>query len=609
MEGYGGSILHVDLSKDISSKEALSGDLVRKYMGGSGFAVRLLYERSQLKKDAFDPSNPLIVAPGLFDGFGVPTGGKVVFCAKSPLTGLIGDSIMGGSIGGELKQAGYDAVVITGRADRPSYLLIDNDMVEIKDAADLWGLTVPETSRQVRKVEGEVSVACIGPAGENLVRFACVDCDDRQSGRAGVGAVMGSKNLKALAVRGTKDLRPSNPKALMDLNLEYVKRMTESPDYEADTKYGTGEFLEWINAERGVFPTRNWREGVFDDRKEIDPYYWAPKYVKKNKACFSCSKPCGKLFTIDEGEFSGLAIDGIEYETLYSLGGVCGTGDVETVAKGNEICDHEGMDTISAGDAVAFAMDLYENEVLSDEDTGGMNLSFGNSDEELRLLEMIAAREGLGDILADGVRMAAEKIGRNAEKYAVHVKGMEPPAYDVRGIKGMALAFLTSTRGACHLRTCAYALELTGKFWKFKDVDRFSPDEKGIEIKDMEDLVVLYDTLGVCKFSRGFFLAAGFINVLKAVTGTEFTEEELLRTGERINNLKQLYNLREGMTREDYRLPEKITDVPIPEGESKGHLVTAEEADRMLEDYFSVRGWGSNSVPTREKLAELGIDL
>lgn len=609
MEGYGGSILHVDLGTGKISKEALPDEMVQKYLGGVGFAVRLLYDRSQPKHDAFDPSNPLIVTPGLFDGFGVPTGGKVVFCTKSPLTGLIGDSVMGGSIGSELKHAGYDAVVITGRAKKPSYVLIDNDNVEIKDASDLWGSTVPVTAEKVKEKEGDIKVASIGPAGENLVRYACVDCDDRQAGRAGVGAVMGSKNLKAIAVRGTKDLVPHDPKALLDLNLEYVNKMTESSAYESDTKYGTGEFLEWINADRGVFPTRNWREGMFDERKEIDPYHWAPIYTKKNKACFSCSKPCGRLFTIDEGRFAGLAIDGIEYETLYSLGGVCGTGDIETVAKGNEICDHEGLDTISAGDAIGFAMDLYENGILTREETGGLDLNFGNSDAELRLLEMIAKREGLGDILADGVKVAAERIGKGADKYAVHVKGMEPPAYDVRGIKGMALAFLTSTRGACHLRTCAYALELTGKFWKFKDVDRFSSEGKGEEITDMEDLVVLYDVLGVCKFSRGYFFAEGFMDVLKAVTGAKVSEEELLRTGERINNLKQLYNLREGMTRQDYVLPEKITSVPIPEGESKGHLVTVEEMDKMLEDYFNARGWGPNSVPTREKLNELGIDF
>jgi aldehyde:ferredoxin oxidoreductase len=609
MKGYGGSVLYADLSSGKTRKEPVPEEMVMKYLGGSGFAVRLLYDVVQPKADAFNPSNPVIIAPGLFDGFAVPTGGKVVFCAKSPLTGLIGDSVMGGGIGGELKHAGYDAVVITGKAEGPSYVIIKDEEVEIKDASDLWGLDVPETTKKVLEREGSVKVASIGPAGENLVRFASVDCDDRQAGRAGVGAVMGSKNLKAIAVKGTKDLIPNDPKALLDINLAYVKKMTESPDYEADTKYGTGEFLEWINAEKGTFPTRNWREGLFDNRKDIDPYQWAPRYVKKNKACLSCSKPCGKLFIIDEGKHAGLAVDGVEYETLYSLGGACGIGDIEEVAKGNSICDHKGMDTISAGDAVAFAMDLYENEILTGEDTGGLELNFGNYDAQLKLLEMIADRDGLGDVLANGVRAAAKMIGRGSEKYAVHVKGMEPPAYDVRGIKGMALAFLTSTRGACHLRTCAYALELTGKFWKFKDVDRFSSDGKGIEIKEMEDLVVLYDALGVCKFSRGYFFAEGFIDVIKAVTGAELTEKELLQTGERINNLKQLFNLREGMTREDYVLPERITSVPIPEGESKGHLVTIDEMNKMLEDYFSVRGWGSNAMPSREKLSELGIEL
>jgi aldehyde:ferredoxin oxidoreductase len=519
----------------------------------------------------------------------------------------MGDSVMGGSIGGEIKHAGYDAVVITGKATNPCYLLIKDNQIEMKDADDLWGLDIPTTVARIKDKEGNVRVACIGPAGENLVRFAGIDCEERQAGRAGTGAVMGSKNLKAIVVQGTRDLVPHDPTAMMQLNLEWVGKMTESPDYEADTKYGTGEFLDWINSEKGTFPTRNWREAVFDERKEIDPYYWAPKYSKKNKACFSCSKPCGKLFVIESGKYAGLAIDGIEYETLYSLGGVCGNGDIESVAKGNEICDAMGMDTISAGDVVAFAMDLYENGIITKEDTGGLELEFGNSEAELALLEMMAKREGLGDTLAEGVRLAAQKIGKGSERYAVHVKGMEPPAYDVRGIKGMALAFMTSTRGACHLRTCAYALELTGKFWKYKDVDRFSYEGKGVEIKDMEDLVVVYDALGVCKFSRGFFFASGFIDLIEAATGSSYSEEEILQVGERINNLKQLFVLREGMTREDYVLPEKIMSVPIPEGESEGHMITTEGMNKMLGDYFDARGWDENAAPTKEKLNKLGL--
>lgn len=607
MKGYGGRILSIDLSTGKFGAEATEAGLVKSYLGGSGIAVKLLMERSEPRKDAFHPSNPVILAPGVFNGFAVPTGGKAVFCAKSPLTGLIGDSVMGGGIGSELKHAGYDALVITGKCAKPSYIHIDNEEVQIRDASNLWGLDIRTTADEIKR-EGELSVACIGPAGENLVRFACVDCDGRQSGRAGVGAVMGSKKLKAIAVRGSKDLVPNDPGRIMDLNLEWVKKMTESPDYEADTKYGTGEFLEWINAEKGTFPTRNWREGIFEGRKEIDPYYWAPKYSKKNKACLSCSKPCGKMFVIEKGKYAGLAIDGIEYETLYSLGGACGNGNVESVAKGNEICDTMGMDTISAGNVVAFAMDLYENGILTEKDTGGLELSFGNAEAELALLEMIGEREGLGDLLAEGVRIAARRIGKGSERHAVHVKGMEPPAYDVRGIKGMALAFLTSTRGACHLRTCAYALELTGRFWKFEDVDRFSYEGKGEEIKEMEDLMVIYDALGVCKFSRGHFFASGFLDLLEATTGIKYTEEELLTVGERINNLKQLFNLREGMKREDYVLPERITEEPIPEGESKGHLINIEEMNRMLEDYFNARGWEENSAPTKEKLEELGLN-
>jgi len=539
----------------------------------------------------------------------VCTGGKVAWAARSPATGTLAESIMGGSIGPELKHAGYDALEIVGKAARPSYILIEDDKVEMKDASDLWGKdtrVVPET---LKKRHGwQAKVACIGVAGEKLSKIASIDCDDRQAGRAGLGAVMGSKNLKAIVIRGTKDLTVHDPKKLLNLALQYQKIYEAAGSWVEDTKYGTGEFLGWVNKDRGVFPTRNWQESVFNEREKIDPYYWAPKYVTKNKACFACTKPCGKLFEVKEGKFKGVAIDGIEYETLYSLGGACGNPDVESVARANELCDILGMDTISAGVTVGFAMELFQRGIITEKEAG-VNLAWSNASEAVpKMIELMGNREGFGDVLADGVKVAANKIGKGAERYAIHTKGMEPPAYDVRGMKGHGLAYMTSTRGACHLRAGFYAPELVGKFWRWEGIDRFSAVGKGPMVATMENFMCVYDSVGLCKFSRGFYLIAKLPEVLEAISGLKFTEDELLKIGERIHNMKGNFNAREGVTRKDWLLPPRILQDPIPEGVSKGHKISAEEMNMMLDDYMKARGWSSDGVPSPEKLNELGID-
>ncbi|HDO19462.1 MAG TPA: aldehyde:ferredoxin oxidoreductase, partial [Thermoplasmatales archaeon] len=535
------------------------------------------------------------------------TAGKTSFFAKSPLTNGWGEGVTGGSIGFSLKQAGYDVLIIRGKAEKPSYLFVDNDNVEIRSADHLWGKTTREASNEIEKEEKGCIVATIGIGGENLVRYACIDCEERQVGRSGLGAVMGSKNLKAIAIKGDNDVHLSDPKKTLELTFKWYQKMVESQAFKDDGMYGTGEFLEWMNKERGTFPTRNWREGVFDERKEIDPYYWAPRYSIKNKACIQCVKPCGKAFVIREGKYKDTVLDGVEYETLFSLGSNCGNPSIESVAKANELCDLYGIDTISTGGCIGFAMDLYENGILTKEDTDGIELRFGNSDAVVELVEKIAKREGIGNILAEGVKRAAEKIGKGAEKYAVHVRGMEPPAYDVRGIKGMGLAFMTSPRGACHLRSGAYALELTGKFWKFEGVDRLSAKNKGVEIADMENFMAVYDALGVCKFSRGIFLLNAFGEIIKATAGMEISEKDLLRIGERICNLKHLFNIKCGWKKEDSKLPPKMR-IPIPKGPSKGSFISEEEEEEMLQDYFKARGWTEEGLIPAEKLKELEIE-
>ena len=608
MKGYTGRILKVDLTSEKSHARTFDEKHARKYLGGQGFAVEIVFHGVPKGADPLGPENVLAMAGGLFDGFPVPTGGKVAWAAKSPATNTLAESIMGGSIGMELRHAGYDALEITGKASSPSYVFIDDDKVEVNDATDLWGKDTREVPELLKKRHGwDVKVACIGVAGEKLSKIACIDCDDRQAGRAGLGAVMGSKNLKAVVIRGTRDLIPADPKKLLEIAYRYQKIYEAAPSFIEDTKYGTGEFLGWVNKEKGVFPTRNWQESVFKEREQIDPYWWAPKYVTKNKACFSCTKPCGKLFEVKSGKFAGTSIDGIEYETLYSLGGQCGNADVESVARANELCDLLGMDTISAGVTVGFAMELMQRGIVTEKEVG-FKLTFDNAPDAVpKMIDMMGNRNGFGDVLADGVKVAAQRIGKGSERYALHTKGMEPPAYDVRGMKGHGLSFMTSTRGACHLRAGFYAPELVGKFWRWEGIDRFSAVGKGPMVATMENFMCVYDSVGLCKFSRGFFLIAKLPEVIEAITGMRYTEDELLKIGERVHNMKGSFNAREGVTRKDWLLPQRILEDPIVDGPSKGHKISVEEMNMMLDDYMKARGWTSDGVPTPQKLNELEI--
>jgi aldehyde:ferredoxin oxidoreductase len=603
--GYAGSILSVDLTSGKVMKSEL-GTLGLSYLGGSGLGAKLLYDNFKPGSDALSPKNVIVMAPGFLTGLPVPTASKTLFCAKSPLTNTFCESSMGGPIGAELRHSGYDALIITGKAEGPTTLIIKDDKVDLVQADALWGKNTRETSAALNKEHG-ATFATIGTGGEKLVKFAGIDCEERQAGRGGLGAVMGSKNLKAIGVGGTGDINVKEPKKLLDTSLDWVNKMVDSAGFQEDTKYGTGEFLNWINEERGAFPTRNWQLSFFENRKHIDPYYWAPKYAKKNKACYSCVKPCGKLFTITEGKYAGTVLDGVEYETLFSLGGNLENPDIEVLAKCNELCDMFGIDTISTGGVIGFAIELFERGLLTKEDTGGLELAFGKPEILPSLIEMIGNREGIGDMMAEGVRSMAAKVGKDAAKYAVHVKGLEPPAYDARGIKGMGLAFMTSPRGACHLRSCAYALELTGKFWKFKDVDRFSSEDKGREIKEMEDLMTVYDSLGICKFSRGYFLANGFEKMFEFIDGRKMGEEDILKIGERVNNLKHMFNLREGIGKADFLLPPRLTNEPVTDGPSKGSVITDEEMHKMLIEYFMARGWDADGNITKHKLNELGL--
>ncbi len=593
-------MLIVDLDEKEIYTEELSKKLLENTLGGCALGAALQYKNLKPNIDPLSGDNVIIIAPGALTGSLIPTASKTAFFAKSPLTNGWGEAVAGGSIGVELRSCGYEALMIKGKGDQPVQIRIENDEAGIEDT-DLWGKDTYECSEKLSR--GGFSTACIGIAGENLVKIASIECDGRQTGRIGLGAVMGSKRLKAIAVKGSRDIEMAG-KNIEGIARKWYLNLINHPSYKDDTKYGSGEFLDWMNSERGTFPTKNWQKSVFEDRKEIDPYYWAPRYSVKNNACFSCTKPCGKMFTIKEGKYAGTKVDGPEYETLYSLGGEVCNSDIEVLAKANELCDRYGLDTISTGVTIGFAMELYERGILTKEDVG-LKLNFGDGDALLEMIRKIAYREGIGDTLAEGSAQAARIIGKNAERYAIHVKGLEPPAYDARGLKGMALAFATSPRGACHLRSGFYGLDLTGKWWKFENVDRFSTEGKGEAVATMEDVMSLYDTLGVCKFSRHVYLVEGLPELVKAVTGLKFSVEELLHIGERTNWIKKLINLKEGLTRKDDSLPPRMTEDEIKEGPSKGSKITVEELQIMLDDYYAARGWDSEGKPNEEQVKEV----
>ncbi|HOA65054.1 MAG TPA: aldehyde ferredoxin oxidoreductase family protein [Coprothermobacter proteolyticus] len=617
MKGTLGKVLEVDLSSKTVEVRPIEDKTMYDYLGGLGLATRLLFDQTRPQIDALSEENVLVIAPGLLVGSGLPTASKTTLTFKSPLTNGFGRSVAGAYLGVELKKAGYDALVIKGKSDKPVYLFIDDDHVEIRDASHLWGKDAIETQELLKAELGNVRTGAIGYAGEKLSKISGVDFEERQAGRAGGGAVMGSKMLKAIAVRGTKNIPYANVEALRETIKKWNQKIVGSPVQELDMKYGSGEFYEWVNKIMGVFPVKNWQQSYFEDsfnahpdgKSPLDPYYWAPLYTEKHHPCPNCNKPCGRHIVFKEGKYAPLRVEGVEYELLYSLGGALGIDDIEVTAKLNSICDRAGLDGISAGVTLAWAMEAYERGLLTKEDTDGLDLRFGNSDAAVAAMEKLANREGkLGELLSNGVKEASRKLGKGSEKFALEVKGLEPPAYDVRGLKGMALALAVSVRGACHLTGGIYAPELTGSFWEFSNIDRLSSEWKGYEVKTGEDFMTVYDVLGLCKFSRSlFWLEEDVVDAIEAVTGIRFTIEQLMAIGERIYNLQRLFNIREGFTRKDDYLPYRVTHEPISNGVTKGSYVSEEELQDMLDQYYMARGWSKEGVPTKMHLKRLGL--
>lgn len=605
--GYAGIILHIDLTTGKTRTEPLNEDYAKKYIGGIGLGMRLWLNNSQAGVDPFSPENPLVLTTGPTSGTIWPTGGNGhAFVAKSPQSYGIGESKSHGSFGTELKRAGYDAVIFHGKAEKPVYVWIDDDSVQILDASHLWGKSPAETEDTIKEELGDyyIRVAAIGPAGEKLVRIACIINEKtRAAGRCGMGAVMSSKNLKAIAVRGTKDVTVAKP----DEFLEFVKEFHERMKGPATKKYrtlGTPENVLVHNALHCI-PTRNYNNAHFEGAEKVSGELLNERYVAKIIGCSSCAMRCEHICVVNEGPYKG-AMARIEYEPLWALGPYCGVDRLDAIIKSSELCNYYGVDSIGAGVIVGFAMDCYENGILTKEDMDGVEARFGNHEALVKLIEKMGKREGIGDVLAEGVKFAAEKIGKGSDKLAQHIKGVEVTGYDLRSLKTAALGFAVSFRGADHNRHGAYAFDVKGK------VNRLKAEKgRGKMVKEIEDMYTIIDSMIVCKFSRGTYYKEfeDLAKLYTLITGFETSPEEMRLKGERINNLARVINTREGLSRKDDHLPYKVMHLPIPdEGPSKGAYVTQEELDLLLDDYYEARGWTRDGIPTPEKLNALGMD-
>lgn len=607
MHGYAGRILYVDLNTGKTRMEKLNTEYAKKYIGGIGLGMRLWLDNSKQGVDPLSPENPLVLALGPISGTMFPTGGNGhAFVAKSPETFAIGEAVAHGTFGAEMKRAGYDAIILKGKSEKSIYLWIDDDSVQLLDASHLMGMSPSETEEAIKEEIGDyyIRVAAIGLAGEKLSRIACIINEKtRAAGRTGLGAVMGSKNLKAIAVRGTQDIIPAKSDEFMDMVQEFHERM-KGPATQKYRTLGTPENVLVHNA-LYCMPTRNYNNAHFEGAYKVSGEVLNEKFVAKILGCSSCAMRCEHEVVVPEGPYKG-TMTRMEYETLWAMGPYCGIDRLDHIVKGMELANYYGMDAISAGVIAGFAMDCYENGILTQKDFGGIEANFGNSEALLKLLELMGKREGIGDILAEGVRIAAKKIGKGAEKLAQHIKGLEVTGYDLRCLKTAALGFAVSFRGADHNRHGAYAFDVKGK------VDRLKAEKgRGKMVRDMEDNYAIIDSLIICKFSRGTYYK-GLVEMAKLynlVTGFDITAEELKKSGERINTIARLINIREGLGRKDDTLPWKVMNMPIPdEGPVKGAVVTQEELDLLLDDYYESRGWTLEGIPTKVKLFELGMD-
>ena len=611
--GWTGSVLRLDLSEPLVTVETLDRKAAENFIGARGLALKYLYDEIDPAVNALDAQNKLIFATGPLTGTGAPGGSRYMVVTKGPLTGAIAHSSAGGALSLAMKYAGFDMIILEGKSRRPVYLWIDDENVEVRDAQHLWGKTSTETELAViEETHPDAKVACIGPAGENQVLFACVMSDmGRAAGRSGVGAVMGSKNLKAIAIRGTKGLKVADKAAFYAAMMDAYRKV-DQPDTEHFHQVGTPGVLSLVK-ELGVLPTKNFKFGTNQNWEKLSGERLATTIsTRKNMglACPACPVGCGRVTKVTNPKYASEGV-GPEYETIGLFGSSCMTNDLDVVSKAGFICNEMGMDTISAGSTIACAMELYEEGFLPMQDVG-MPLNFGNAEAVVRLTEDMAYRRGFGDILAEGAFRVASRYGH--PEFFMGSKKLEFASYDPRGLQGMGLGYATNSRGACHIRGEIHDPSLYGvDFWRItKDrnlgpVDPLRWDDKPQLAKDIQDWFCILDSCGMCNFM--FFLAMDEDNcraLIEAATGIDMGGQRgLMRSGERIFNLERLFNLQAGLTAKDDTLPKRMLEEPMPDGPAKGMVVHLAE---MLPEYYRLRGWSPEGIPTSLKLQELGLE-
>lgn len=620
-QGYAGQYLRVNLTSGTISKLPLPLEWVENYLGGNGIGTRILWDEVPPEVDPLSPQNKLIVATGPLCGGAMPNSGRLEFIAKSPLTGMYGDANAGGHFGPELKYAGYDLIVFEGKAPEPVYLWVKDGVVELRSAAGLWGKGVFETEVLLKSLakDPELKVAAIGPAGENLVRFASIQVTFRRSAaRTGIGAVMGSKNLKAIAVRGTGTIPVAKPDKLIQhsFNLHQVIRKNEF--FPGVHRYGTPGLVTLMQP-MGRFPTRNYQFGSFDGFEDIAGEQLRQDHINRDVSCFNCPVACDKVYEVTSGEYKGVLNASVEYETLNSLGARICNRNLPALLKGNEICDDLGMDTISAGGAIAFAFELAEKGIFLESHYEGVSLEWGNHQAMIELLQRIALRQGkLGNLLAEGTSHAARILGGDAPKYAMHVKGQDIAAQDGRAQQSMGLAHVTSSRGADHLKAFpvldetgypSEGVRRYGQEYMPELVEPLAVKHKGMLVKDGEDYGTIIDSVGTCKSGGTFVMAAVYwqetADAIAYTTGMEMDVDRLKTIGERIYNLQRMYNAMHGIDRKDDVLPWRFTMMPSTSGNASGSTC---RLDITLPDYYRLRSWDPESgLPTPETAARLGL--
>lgn len=597
--GYTGKMLIINLKKQKISIEKTNLIDANLFIGAKGLGAKYLIDNLPTGTDPLSSDNILIFTTGPLTGTRAQTSGRGTVVTKSPLTGLFLDSHFGGIFANEMKKAGWDFIIFKDFSKKPIYLTIKDDKVEFKDASDIWGFECLQTHDWLQENEGKMKTAVIGPAGENLVRISCITIDGhRHAGRGGTGAVMGSKNLKAVALSGTNKISLHDEDGFNKTANEVLKKIAGNSFVPVRRKYGTPYWVKPINDE-GFLPTRNYSEGYFEHGKEINAETMQERIVDGGGACYNCVIACWNKSSVKQGQFKGTKLIGPEYETIALMGSNLGLKSIEDVAYVCDRCNELGMDTISMGGILGFAIEAYNKKIISKKDINGIEIGWGKPFEITKLMEDIAHRGTIiAKLLGEGVKTAAEKL--KAESFAVHCKGMDIPGYDPRGTFGMGLAYATSDRGGCHQRAWTVRAELD-----YPDLERFSFDKKAGIVKNVQDERAAFFSLVLCDFAP--ILEIDCVEMWNLATGFHHTVESYLKCGERIWNIIRLFNLREGLKPGSDELPPRFFNEPFTKGPAKNVVLTKDGFEKSLKEYYNLRGWDEKGLPTKKKLEELGL--